>query len=74
MGSRVDARLASLEAFRASIASLNLPLTDEEVETAWAMARDLWAQADSLRDAVLALRGSRHMVAPVDDPDGRSRG
>jgi hypothetical protein len=70
----MDPRLESLEAFRASIASLNLPLTDEELETAWAMARDLREQADSLRDAVQALRGSRHLVAPVDDPDGRTRG
>ena len=70
----MDARLESFDAFCAAIAGLHLPLTDEELRTAWAMAQDLRAQADGLRDAVQELRGSQHLTAPLDDPSGRRRG
>jgi hypothetical protein len=70
----MDARLESLDAFRAAIASLSLPLDEEELRTAWAMVQDLRAQADGLRAAVHALGGSEHLTAPLDDPRGRRRG
>jgi hypothetical protein len=70
----MDPRLETLDAFRAAIASLGLPLTDEETQTAWAMAQDLRAQADGLRDAVQALRGSRHLTAPLDEVRARRGG
>jgi hypothetical protein len=70
----MDPRLETLDAFRAAIAQLGLPVDEEELQTAWAMARDLKLQADGLRDAVEQLRGSRHLIAPVDDPGRRRRG
>jgi hypothetical protein len=73
----MDPRLETLEAFRAAIAGLRLPITEDEIQTAWAMARDLRSQADGLRDAIQHMRGSRHLTAPLepkDQPGGARRG
>ena len=70
----MDPRLETLTAFRDSIARLQLPLDEDEIQIAWAMARDLRALADGLRDAVQELRGSRHLTAPLDESGGHRRG
>jgi hypothetical protein len=73
----MDPRLETLEAFRAAIEDLGLPLAEDEIQTAWAMARDLRLQADGLRDAVEQMRGSRHLTAPLGpfrDSGGFRRG
>ena len=39
----------SLEAFRKAVAELGLPLTEEELQTAWPMVNELLDQAYGLR-------------------------
>jgi hypothetical protein len=44
----MDSRLETRDSFRQAVTALGLPLTDEELDTTWAMARDLRVLADSL--------------------------
>ncbi|MDR7418247.1 MAG: hypothetical protein QN178_04990 [Armatimonadota bacterium] len=66
----MSVRVKTFDEFRAAIAAMGLPLTDQELETVWPMVRDLYEQADSLRRTVEELLGPNPLTAAVDRPGG----
>jgi hypothetical protein len=51
-------RFHSVDDFRRAVASLGLPLTDEELAAVWPMVHDLHDQADGLREFLDTYRAA----------------
>jgi hypothetical protein len=67
-------RVTSFDEFRKAVATLGLPLSEDELETVWPMVQDLYEQADGLRRSLEALQGPDALTAHVDHPGGRQDG
>jgi len=64
-------RFDSLDAFRAAISTLGLPLTEDELRTVWPMARDLLEQAEILRRFLETMPGASLLAEAVREAGDR---